>query len=246
MTLRAASSGQRADALVRRAVEHHVFVDLVGDHQHVGRPQQLGQLLHVVGASRRCALGLCGELMMIARVRGSSAAAMRSKSGRKLPARQRHMDRRCAGQHDVRLVAVVAGVEHDHFVARMDQREDRGQDRLRRAGGDRDLAGRVVAAAVQRLDLGRHRLAQRRRRRPSADTGCGRSRIAAVDRVEQRRVAVEIGKALAEVDRIVLLRERRHHGEDRRADVRQAAGDGRGGVSRSWTERAQSRGAAQS
>ena len=49
-----------------------------------------------VGASRSCrrsissrvhtvALGLCGELMMIARVRGDRAAALRSKSGRNVP-----------------------------------------------------------------------------------------------------------------------------------------------------------------
>ena len=47
-------------------------------------------------------------------------------------------------------------------------------------------------------------------------------------RIDQARVAVEIGKPLAQVDRAVLLRERRHDGEDGGADVRQA-GDQFGG-----------------
>ena len=80
------------------------------------------------------------------------------------------------------------------------EREDRGEDRLRRAGGDRDLGRRVVAAAVQRLDLGGDRLAQRRHaghRRVLVVAGAHRR----VDGVEQLRIAVEIGEALAEVDR---------------------------------------------
>ena len=64
-------------------------------------------------------LGLCGELTMMARVRGESAAAIRSKSGAKLPGRSGTCTGVAAGELDVRVVAVVAGVEHDHFVARV-------------------------------------------------------------------------------------------------------------------------------
>jgi hypothetical protein len=39
------------------------------------------------------------------------------------------------------------------------------------------------------------------------------------DRVEQPRVAVEVGKSLAQVDRAVLIGQRRHHREDGRADL---------------------------
>jgi hypothetical protein len=76
--------------------------------------------------------------------------------------------------------------------------------------------------AVERLGLGCDRLAQRRHaghRRVLVVAGAHRLR----HRVDQARVAVEVGKALAQVDRTVLLRQRRHDGEDGRADVRQAA-----------------------
>ena len=72
--------------------------------------------------------------------------------------------------------------------------------------------------------LARHRLAQRRHaghRRVLVQARAHRG----VHRVEQRRVAVEVGEALAEVDRAVLGGQRRHHGEDGGADLRQAACD---------------------
>jgi hypothetical protein len=80
--------------------------------------------------------------------------------------------------------------------------------------------------AVQRRDLHRDRLAQRRHpghRRVLVQAAAHRG----IDRIDQTRVAIEIRKALAEVDRAVRLRERRHHREDRGADFRQAARDGR-------------------
>ena len=86
-----------------------------------------------------------------------------------------------------------------------DEGEDGGEDRLRRAGGDRDLGRRVVAAAVERLDLGGDPLAQGRHaghRRVLVQAGAHRR----VDGVDQLRIAVEIGEALAEVDGAVLLR----------------------------------------
>jgi hypothetical protein len=45
------------------------------------------------------------------------------------------------------------------------------------------------------------------------------------DGLDQRGIAVEVGEALAEIDGAVLGRQRRHHGEDRRADARQATLD---------------------
>jgi hypothetical protein len=41
--------------------------------------------LRISSSVQTVALGLCGVLMMIARVRGLSAAAILSKSGRKVP-----------------------------------------------------------------------------------------------------------------------------------------------------------------
>ena len=127
-----------------------------------------------VGASRSCrrsissrvqtvALGLCGELTMMARVRGVSAAAILSKSGRKVPGVSGTRTTRAAGQFDVGHVAVVAGLQHDHLVARPHDGQDGGDDGLRGAGRDGDLGGRVVAVAVHALSiLAGDRLAQRR------------------------------------------------------------------------------------
>ena len=116
-------------------------------------------------------LGLCGVLMMMARVRGVMAAAIASKSGRKVPGVSGTCTAVRAGQADVRVVAVVAGLEHDHLVARVAPGQDRREDGLRRAGRDRDLAARVVAVAVQRLDLRGDRARAAAARRPSAGTG---------------------------------------------------------------------------
>ena len=77
---------------------------------------------------------------MMARVRGEIAAAMAAKSGRKVPGVSGTRTDAPTGQLDVRDVAVVAGFEHDDFVARVHAGQDRGQDGLGGAGGDRDLA----------------------------------------------------------------------------------------------------------
>ena len=41
-----------------------------------------------------------------------------------------------------------------------------------------------------------------------------------IDQIDQHWVDRVVGKALSQVDRVVLLREGRHHGEDRRAGRR--------------------------
>jgi hypothetical protein len=98
--------------------------------------------------------------------------------------------------------------------------QHRGEDRLRRAGGDGDLGFRVVATPVQSLGLRGDRLAQRR------DAGHQRVLIVAgahraVHVLDQRRIAVEVREALPEVHRVVLDGERGHRREDRRADAGQ-------------------------
>src|SRR6185369_15654701 len=77
---------------------------------------------------------------------------------------------------------------------------------------------RIDAAAVELLGLQRDLLAQ------LEDAGHRRVLVPRrvhrrVERVTQRLRAVEIRKALAEVDRLVLDRELRHDAEDRRADL---------------------------
>ncbi|OIQ73796.1 hypothetical protein GALL_445620 [mine drainage metagenome] len=58
-----------------------------------------------------------------------------------------------------------------------------------------------------------------------------------VHRVDQLRIAGKIGEALAEIDRTILLRQRRHHGEDGGADLRQAGCNDRGVGSLAHAER---------
>ena len=106
--------------------------------------------------------------------------------------RQRHVHGAPAGQSDVGPVAVVAGIEHDHLVAGVNDGEDRGDDGLGCAGGDGDLGAGVVAAAVERLDLRCHGFAQHRH--------AGHRRVLVqprahglVHRIEQPGVAVEVG-----------------------------------------------------
>jgi hypothetical protein len=71
-------SARRSGAL---AVKHHVLVDLVADQQHVGGRQQLLQRC-MSSRVQTVALGLCGLLMMMARVRGVMAAAiLQSRAG---------------------------------------------------------------------------------------------------------------------------------------------------------------------
>ena len=145
----------------------------------------------------------------MARVRGVTAASIASQSIRK-------------------DVAVVDRLDDDHLVARAHDREHRGEDRLRGAGGHGDLGVGVVATSVEAFDLGGDRLAQRRypgHRRVLVQSSPHR----VGDRVDQFRVAVEVGEALPQVDRAALGGEGGHHGEDRRADLRHLGLEDRGG-----------------
>ena len=213
---RQAGKRARSGAL---AVEHHVLVDLVADHEHVGRRQQVLPA-RMSARVQTVPLGLCGVLIMIARVLAMSAAAMLPKSGRKSRG-QRHAHHGAAGQLDVGHVAVVAGLEHDHLVAGPHHGQDRGDDGLRRPGRDRDLVARVVAVAVQRLDLGGDALAQAGT--PAIGGYWFRPAfIASVTASTRLRIAVEIRKALAEVDAPCFSAQRGHHREDGRAHGREA------------------------
>ncbi len=213
--------------LMRLAVVDHVLVDLVRQQQDIGACQQLRQLAHVFLAPDRAG-------RVVRRVDQDHARARRDR-GREAVERnaevrrvERDRHRLAAGQFDRRQIAVVARLQHDHFVARMDRAQDRGQQRLCRAGGHRDFAVGVVGAAIELADLVRDGLAQLRHaghRRVLVQAALHRAR----DRVDDLRIAVEVRKALAQVDRILLGGERGHHGEDGGAHVGQA---GRGRAER--------------
>ena len=117
-------------------------------------------------------VGLCGVLMITARVRGVNAAA--SSAGVPLPsgARSATGARHAARHLDVGDVGVVGRLEDDHLVAGIDDAEHGVQQQLGRAAGDGDFARRVDRLAVSPLPAGRERRAQARHARRWARTGC--------------------------------------------------------------------------
>ena len=90
--------------------------------------------------------------------------------------------------------------------------QDRGQDGLRGARRDGDLAVGRIVVPVQRADFGGHGLAQGQHARH------GRVLVLAGLHGErhgagQRRITVEIGEALPEVDRAMARGQCRHDGK---------------------------------
>ena len=95
----------------------------------------------------------------------------------------------------------------------MHERGDRREETLGGAGRHRDLRDRVVAAAVQLLDLRRQRFAQ------CEHAGHRRVLVVALthvarDGVDQRGRGIKIGKPLRQIDRADLVRKARHDGEN--------------------------------
>ena len=148
---------------------------------------------------------------------------------------------RAPGHGHVGPVGVVPGFEEHHLVARFAQGQDRGGHPLGRAGADGDLGVRVDVEVPEATLVVGDRLAQCRD--PDAR---GVLVLAVADGadggLEHLGWSVGVREALAEVDRVVLGRQRRHRGEDRRPDALQAAGQVGGTVPRS-SVRAERRGA---
>ena len=212
---------------MRGAVEHHVLVHLVRHQQDVGGGQQGFELQHLLARPD-------GGAGVVRRVDDDGAGTgrdgrrdqgeIRTKGARG----QRHAHDLAAGQLDIGDVAVVAGLQHDHLVAGMHAAQDGRQDGLGGAGGDGDFTARVVPAPIERLNLAGHGLAQ--------GQGAGHGRVlvepaahGAGHLLYQGRVAVEVRKALAEVDRLVLSGQRGHDGEDGGADLGEPGLDSDGG-----------------
>ena len=213
-------AGKGGSADVCLIVEHHVLVDLVSDQQDVGGGQQGLQLQHLFARPD-------GGTGVVRRVHDDGAGAWRDRRRDEPEIRpegarcQGHPDHGAARQFDVGYVAVVAGLQHDHLVAGVHAAQHRREDGLGGAGGDGDLGSRVVAAAVERLDLARHGLAQ--------GQGAGHGRVlvetaahGACHVLHQGRVAVEVREALTQIDRLVLSGQRGHDGEDVGAHLGQA------------------------
>ncbi len=202
-------------------VEHQVLVDLVADQVDIPVANQRGQAVQFLAVDQRAAGVVRG-------IDDDQPGTRPDGLGHALPVdgevrqRQRHVHATPAGELHGGFVAVVGRVEYHHFVARMDQRLDRAEDRLGRPRRDGHLAVGTHPASIELLDLLRHLLAQGRQ--------AGHRRVLVVPggdmpayRLAQLRRAVEIGKALGEVDRATLGGQLRHAGEDGGADIRQLA-----------------------
>ena len=128
------------------------------------------------------------------------------------PQRNRHQSR-TRQRHD-RGVRVVVGLEDDHLVLGVvEQRQQRGGERLGRTGGHQHVPGGIQPEAVEPLLVLRDRGEQIR------DAA---ARRILVDTVRDRRAcglehlcgSILVGEALPEIDRTRLRRKGRHLRED--------------------------------
>ena len=210
-------------AVVLLAVEHHVFVDLVADQQHIGRRQKVLQLQHVRLAPH-------GGAGVVRAVDHQGACFGADGGGYPIEIRpecarlERYTHGGTTGQFDIRYVAVITRVQHNHFVAAPYNRQDGTDDGLGGAGGNRDLGRGVVVAppkgSMPGAQFGANGIAQQRytgHRRVLVQAALHRIRY----RIDQGRVAVEIGETLAQIDGAFFGRQRGHDGEDGGADGRE-------------------------
>jgi hypothetical protein len=119
-----------------------------------------------------------------------------------------------------RRVAVVARIETDDLIAGAHQRGDGGEQRFGGAGGDGHFAAGVRLPAIQLGGFVGDGFAQRRH------AGHRRILVGALGDVPGQAFfqvvrPVEIREALRQVDRLMLLRQRAHLGEDGGAQGRQ-------------------------
>jgi hypothetical protein len=154
-------------------------------------------------------------LTRIIRVRGVTLVRVEGEAA--VDRAQRHPDQPGLRQRDRGGVGVVVGLEGDHLVARLAQREHRGGDRLGRAHRDQDLARRLVGEGVVPGPVLGHGLPQLH------DAGARRILVGSrPDRVhgpvQHRRRPVGVGKALTQVDRSGLGGQGAHFRKNRGAE----------------------------
>ena len=227
-----AHAGQRHQRDVLPAVEGQMLVDLVADRIGVVALHQFRDEGELGGGE-----DLAGG---VHRAVEQDRLGLRPEGGGQLGARQlpfrrgeAHQLRHRAQHPHHRQVGVVERLDQHHLVARVEQRHQAGGDRLGGAGGDDHLRRRVDLQPVEAPVRGRHGLPQ---------LGHAGQRRVLVTVVEQRigrgphhiRRPFLVREALAEVDRPVLRRQRRHDGENRGAGGREQGvlgpGDLRSGV----------------
>ena len=204
-------------------IKHHVLVHLVTDQQHVGGRQQILQGQHVCAAPD-------GGAWVVRAIDQDGSGARRqccgylAKVGAKGAWGEGHAHHHATGEFDVGDVAVVAGLQDDHFVTRVHDGQQGGDDRLGGTRGDGDFGVGVVGSRMQRFNFCRHGLAQRRY--PGHGWVLVVARLHGLgDAVNQRGITAEIRKALAQVDRHVLRGKPGHDREDGGADLGQPGGE---------------------
>ena len=199
------------------AVVDDVLVDFVGDQVQAVFLDDVGELAHVGLVKHRTRRVVRRVGHDHPRLRGDRIAHL-------LPIRrkgfgiERHVHRARTGEVDRRLVAVVARIEHDHFLARAHHGVDGVEDRFGGTAADGDFRVRIGTYAVAALGLVGDRLPQPRCAHHHRVL-VGALAHRPVKRVDQPLGHREVGKALAEIDCAVLRGELRHHGEDGGADL---------------------------
>jgi hypothetical protein len=203
---------------VDKSVEHQVLVDLVGDRQQVVLDAQGGDCLELLQAEHgagRVVRRVDQDGARPGRHGGAQGVDVQRQAARRVLAQADGHARR-AGHGHGGGVRVVVRLDQDHLVAGLDQRQQRGRDRLGGTDGHQDLGVRVVREPVPRTVRG-DGAAQHRH------AGAGRVLVHArpdrrLGRREHRRRAIGVGEALTEVDGVVLHGQRRHLREDGRRE----------------------------
>ncbi len=200
-------------------VEYQMLVHLIAEQIDVTLANQCCQAIEITRIDQ-CTAGV------VRCIQHDHTCARRNGVGQALPVdmeirqAQLLMNADAASQLHRRLVTVVTGIEDDDLVAQADHRLNRTEDRLGSTRGYRDLGGGIHFSSVQPGDLHRDLLAQGRQ--------SGHRCILVVSRhdmagqcLAQRIRAIEIGKALGEIQRTRVRRQLGHGGEDGRANVGQ-------------------------
>ena len=206
---------------VPAAVEHHVLVDLVGQHHDVPVTDQLRQRVEVSAGGR-------GAGGIVRAVEQHQARTRIHRRAHALPViaktglRERQPHAASAREPHGGLVGIVGGIEGDGFIPGTDDGLNRRKDRLGRTECDRDFALRVGAQAINRQELGGDALAQRQQALHGGVLvvagGHGRGH-----EFGEPWIDGVVGKALPEVQSVQLASTARHDAENRRADLRQLA-----------------------
>ena len=144
--------------------------------------------------------GLFGELRTRRRVRGVTAASRAAGSSRKSGGARGTIRAFAWASGDPGKVGVVEGLEDDRLVAGVEERGEGRAEGLGGAGVDRDLRGGVVLEAVEAPLVLRHRLLQRGQARHGGVLVVAGAEGRDRGPLDEFR-AVEVGVALAEVDR---------------------------------------------